>query len=98
MDDHLPLFYYYSCENSSLLTPQSGHTQSAGSASHFVPGATPLSGSPVASSYTYPHTPHTYFILLRSPFGNASFCLNYCIIINHFSQTCNIILMQFQIR
>ena len=35
---------------SSLPTPQSGHNQSAGTSSHFVPGAMPSSGQPLASS------------------------------------------------
>lgn len=36
--------------NWSLPTPQRGHTQSSGISSNFVPGAIPLSGSPIAGS------------------------------------------------
>ena len=46
----------YSASNASLPSPHTGHTQSAGTSSHFVPGATPLSGSPFAGSYSYPQT------------------------------------------
>ena len=51
-------------ENSSLPTPQSGHTQSSGMSSKAVPGAMPPSGSPTAGSYTQPHTSHTYFFIM----------------------------------
>ena len=34
----------------SLLRPHTGQTQSSGTSSHLVPGATPLSGSPRVSS------------------------------------------------
>ena len=54
--------------NSSLPTPQSGHTQSSGMSSKAVPGAMPLSGSPTAGSYTHPHTSHTYFFIMFFPF------------------------------
>ena len=50
-------------EKSSLPTPHSGHTQSSGISSKAVPGATPLSGSPAAGSYIYPHTLQMYFFI-----------------------------------
>ena len=46
--------------NMSLPTPQTGHTQSSGRFSKAVPGAIPLSGSPTAGSYSYPHASQTY--------------------------------------
>jgi hypothetical protein len=36
--------------NWSFVTPQSGHTQSSGISSHFVPGAIPSFCEPLASS------------------------------------------------
>ena len=42
----------YCLEKCSLPTPQRGHTQLSGTLSQAVPGATPLSGSPSAGSYT----------------------------------------------
>ena len=54
--------------NSSLPTPQSGHSKSAGKSSKAVPGAMPCSGSPTSGSYTQPHTSHTYFSILVAPF------------------------------
>jgi hypothetical protein len=41
---------YSFLEKSSLPTPHSGHSQSAGTSSQAVPGSTPLSGSPSAGS------------------------------------------------
>ena len=46
--------------NMSLPTPQTGQTQSSGRFSKAVPGAIPLSGSPTAGSYSYPHASQTY--------------------------------------
>lgn len=43
---------------SSLPAPQSGQRQLSGTSSHFVPGGIPPSGSPAASSYTYPQMTH----------------------------------------
>jgi uncharacterized protein len=43
---------------SSLPAPQSGQRQLSGTSSHRVPGARPPSGSPSASSYTYPQITH----------------------------------------
>src|SRR6056297_944578 len=47
---NLPVGYYSSLENSSLLAPQMGHSQSSGRSPKAVPGSTPLSGSPSAGS------------------------------------------------
>jgi len=52
--------------NISLESPQIGQTQSSGTSSHAVPGAIPLSGSPISGSYTYPQG-HTYFFMVFSP-------------------------------
>jgi len=48
----LPLSGFYASENSSLPAPHSGQIQSSGKFSNAVPGSTPLSGSPIAGSYT----------------------------------------------
>ena len=40
----------YSSVKASLLRPHTGQTQSSGTSSHLVPGATPLPGSPRVSS------------------------------------------------
>lgn len=40
----------YSSSKSSLPTPQSGHNHSSGMSSKAVPGAIPLSGSPIEGS------------------------------------------------
>jgi hypothetical protein len=37
--------------NASFSMPQTGHTQSSGRSSNAVPGAMPLSGSPISGSY-----------------------------------------------
>jgi len=42
----------YSGLKFSLVAPQMGQVQEAGTASHLVPGFTSLSGSPSAGSYT----------------------------------------------
>src|SRR5699024_4487341 len=55
---------YSSGWNSSLPTPQIGHTQSSGISSNAVPGSIPLSGSPISGSYTYPHGSQTYFFIV----------------------------------
>lgn len=44
------IFICHTMLNMSLLTPQMGQHQSVGSASNGVPGAMPLSGSPLAGS------------------------------------------------
>ena len=44
--------FNYSASKASFSSPHTGQTQSAGTSSHFVPGATPLSGSPFAGSYS----------------------------------------------
>jgi hypothetical protein len=38
-----------------FAAPQTGQTQLSGRSSNLVPGLMPLSGSPAAGSYTYPH-------------------------------------------
>jgi uncharacterized protein len=43
---------------SSLPAPQSGQRQLSGTSSQCVPGGIPPSGSPAASSYTYPQITH----------------------------------------
>ena len=67
--------FNYSASKASLPSPHTGQTQSDGTSSHFVPGATPLSGSPTAGSYSYPQG-HTYFIL-NFPFCFISLSLGY---------------------
>ena len=42
----------YAFSNSLLPRPHTGQTQSEGTSSQGVPGATPLSGSPTAGSYS----------------------------------------------
>lgn len=54
---------------SPLPTPQSGQTQSSGSSSNGVPAAMPLSGSPTAGSYSYPHTSQMYFFIVVEFYG-----------------------------
>ena len=46
----LPKTFYASGLNWSLPTAHSGQSQSSGTSSHGVPGATPFSGSPTAGS------------------------------------------------
>ena len=41
---------YFTNSKLSFVTPQSGHTQSSGISSNFVPGAMPESGSPTSGS------------------------------------------------
>lgn len=53
-------------EKSSFEAPHTGQAQSWGTSSNGVPGATPLSGSPVAGSYSQPHTSHLYFFMVQS--------------------------------
>ena len=68
----LRIQYYASGSNWSLSAPQTGHTQSSGRSSNAVPAAMPFSGSPIAGSYIYPQTVHTYlpiYILLYSKYG-----------------------------
>ena len=60
--------FVYSGSNMSFPTAQTGHAQSSGISSNAVPGATPESGSPVAGSYTYPQTVHTYFFIVYLSF------------------------------
>lgn len=55
--------FSYASEKLSLPTPQRGHSKSSGKSSNFVPGAMPFSGEPSSSSYSQPHTSHTYFII-----------------------------------
>ena len=50
---------YSLTENWSLPTEQRGHSKSAGTSSHFVPGAMPYSGAPSSSLYSQPQTSHT---------------------------------------
>ena len=52
---------------SSLPAPQSGQRQLSGTSSHFVPGARPPSGSPAASSYTYPQMTHIQAFISDPP-------------------------------
>ena len=52
---------------SSLPAPQSGHRQLSGTSSHFVPGSSPPSGSPAASSYTYPQITHIHAFINSPP-------------------------------
>lgn len=54
--------------NISFPTPQMGQTQSSGISSNLVPGAIPLSGSPAAGSYTYPHAVQIYLSINPTPF------------------------------
>ncbi len=54
----------YCLEKLDLSTPHSGQVQLEGRSSKAVPGAMPLSGSPTAGSYTYPHMSQTYFSML----------------------------------
>src|SRR4030042_1425635 len=56
-----------SFSNWSFPAPHTGHTQSPGNFSKGVPAFTPLSGSPTAGSYTYPHTEHTYLAITYPP-------------------------------
>src|SRR5699024_7536639 len=49
-DAHVLRPPYSSGWNSSLPTPQIGHTQSSGRSSNAVPGSIPLSGSPISGS------------------------------------------------
>ena len=58
----------YSSSKLSFPTPHSGQHQSSGTSSHAVPASTPLSGSPISGSYTYPHTLHTYFAMYLTSF------------------------------
>ena len=44
--------FYQASEKTSLPSPQTGQVQSSETSSQAVPGATPLSGSPTAGSYT----------------------------------------------
>ncbi len=53
-------------EKLAFDAPHSGHIQESGTVSNGVPGATPLSGSPFAGSYTYPQTSQTYFFICYS--------------------------------
>ncbi len=53
---------YFSLK-SSLLTPHTGHSKSAGTSSHGVPAGIPASGTPTAGSYTQPQMSHLYFIV-----------------------------------
>jgi hypothetical protein len=68
----------YSASNWSLDAPQTGQTQLSGRSSNLVPGLIPLSGSPAAGSYTYPHTPQTYRFMIIPPFFVSN---NYRIVI-----------------
>ena len=52
---------------SSLPAPQSGQRQLRGTSSHFVPAAMPPSGSPSASSYTYPQITHIHAFIEDPP-------------------------------
>jgi len=52
---------------SSLPAPQSGQRQLSGTSSHFVPGTIPPSGSPSASSYTYPQITHIHAFINDPP-------------------------------
>ena len=54
---------YSTTLNSSFPTPHRGHTQSDGMSLKSVPGSMPFSGSPIAGSYSHPHTSHTYFFI-----------------------------------
>ena len=47
--------------NALLGAPHQGQTHSSGISSKAVPGATPLSGSPTAGSYTYSQRVHFHF-------------------------------------
>jgi len=53
-----PLPYLSTISKSSLLIPQSGQDQMAGTSAHRVPGVMPWSGMPAASSYTNPQILH----------------------------------------
>lgn len=55
---HVPGIQISIISKSSLPAPQSGQRQLSGTSSHRVPGAIPPSGSPAASSYTYPQITH----------------------------------------
>jgi uncharacterized protein len=52
---------------SSLPAPQSGQRQLNGTSSQRVPGARPPSGSPSASSYTYPQITHIQAFIQAPP-------------------------------
>lgn len=58
LEARLPRLQISIISKSSLPAPQSGQRQLSGTSSHFVPGASPPSGSPAASSYTYPQMTH----------------------------------------
>lgn len=55
---------YSATENSSLPTPQRGHSKSSGSSSKGVPGAMPASGKPSAGLYSQPQTSQTYVFMI----------------------------------
>lgn len=63
---------YSAGENSSLPTPQSGHTKSSGTCSQGVPAGIP--SAPTAGSYSQPHTSHMYFFIIVNFIG-LIFCL-----------------------
>lgn len=49
---------------SAFEAPHSGQFQSAGRSSNAVPAGMPLSGSPMAGSYTWLHTMQRYFFFI----------------------------------
>lgn len=58
LDKRLPDAQISMSSKSSLPAPQSGQRQLSGTSSQCVPGGIPPSGSPAASSYTYPQITH----------------------------------------
>lgn len=64
---HLPGIQISIISKSSLPAPQSGQRQLSGTSSHRVPGARPPSGSPAASSYTYPQMTHIHAFISTPP-------------------------------
>src|SRR5450756_3170850 len=51
----------------SLAAPQSGQTQLAGRSSNLTPGLISCVLSPIAGSYTYPHTVQIHFSMTVPP-------------------------------
>jgi len=62
----LPIIQSEATSKQSLPRLHSGQSQLPGRSSNEVPGPMPLSGSPSAGSYMYPHTVHSYFSIRSS--------------------------------
>jgi uncharacterized protein len=67
LSERLPEAQISIISKSSLPAPQSGQRQLNGTSSHLVPDAMPPSGSPSASSYTYPQITHIHAFIEDLP-------------------------------